>query len=156
MKINLGCNDFKLDGFINIDSDPVTKPDLVADASHLPYEDNTVDEIYAGHLLEHFSYNEDVLVEWKRVLKDGGRITITVPDIEKGLRLHKEGKLSLTWVNDIVFGATDRDLQNHHQVFTESILTYYMRKHFKDVEILQDSPYLLAKVDWQTIVTGIK
>lgn len=156
MKINLGCNDFKLDGFINIDVDPVVKPDLVASAEKLPYEDNSVDEIYAGHLLEHFSIEEDVLREWYRVLKVGSRITLTVPDVEKGLTEYKNGTITLDWLNQIVFGATDRTAQNHHQVFNGEILLKQMREYFSEVFILEDSPYLLAKVKWQTIATGIK
>ncbi len=155
-KLNLGANGFHLKGFVNIDIDPNTHPDQIADALHLPYEDNSVDEIYAGHLLEHFTENEDALKEWHRVLKPQARITITVPDVEKGLRLYGEGKLSLDWVNGIVFGAQDRQQQNHHQVFTTDILKLKMSKYFRALDILEDSPYLLAKVDWQTICTGIK
>ena len=154
IRLNLGCNDFKLNGFINIDKDPVVKPDLVVDASKLPYEDNSVDEIYAGHLLEHFSYDEDVILEWKRVLKYGGVITITVPDVEKSLKLFNEDKLSLEWMNNVILGATNRELQNHHQVFNKKILLDLMNKNFKEVFVLEDSPYLLAKVNWQTIITG--
>lgn len=156
VKINLGANGFHLKGFINIDLDPNTNPELVADALHLPYEDNSIDEIYAGHLLEHFSEEEDVLKEWYRVLKPDGIITITVPDIEKGLNLYKDGKLSLQWINGIVFGAQDRKEQNHHQVFNEEILKLQMNKYFKDVNIISDSDYLLARVPWQTIVTAKK
>lgn len=156
MKINLGCNDFKLRDFINIDVDPGVNPDVVADAMNLPYEDNSVDEIYAGHLLEHFTLQEDPLKEWHRVLKPGGRITVTVPDVETSLKLYKEGKLSLEWVNDVVFGAQDRQEQNHHQVFNTDILKIQFGRYFKELDILEDSPYLLAKVPWQTIITGIK
>lgn len=156
VKLNLGANGFHLKGFINIDIDPKTNPDQVADALHLPYEDNSVDEIYAGHLLEHFTENEDVLKEWHRVLKPQGRITITVPDVERGLKMYSEGRLSLDWVNGIVFGAQDRQEQNHHQVFTKDILLLKVGKYFRALDILEDSPYLLAKVEWQTIVTGIK
>jgi len=155
MKLNLGCEKFKLAGFVNIDKDENMKPDIVADALYLPYEDNSIDEIYAGHLLEHFSHTENVLKEWRRVLKEGGRITITVPDIEKALNMYKEERLTLTWLNDVVFGDTNRALQNHHQVFTKDILLDYM-KIFKEMSLLEDSPYLLARVEWQTIITAIK
>ena len=156
MRINLGCNDFKLNDFINLDVDPGVNPDVVADAMNLPYEDNSVDELYAGHLLEHFTLQEDPLQEWHRVLKPGGRITVTVPDIETSLKLYSKGELSLQWVNDVVFGAQDRQEQNHHQVFTTDILKMQFGRYFNNVEMLEDSPYLLAKVPWQTIITGTK
>ena len=155
MKLNLGSNDLPLKDFINIDFDPAVKPDLVADATKLPYEDETVDEIYAGHLLEHFALNEEVLKEWYRVLKTGGKITITVPDVEKSLKLYSGGELSLDMLNQVVFGADDRDLQNHHQVFTKDILLLQMGKYFTS-QIVEDSPHAYFKVKWQTIAEGIK
>lgn len=57
--------------------------------------DDTVDEVYAGHFLEHFEYDlhdwqtSDVhrlLTECFRVLKPDGRIGIVVPDIREVMR----------------------------------------------------------------------
>lgn len=152
MKINIGCNQWKLEGFINIDIDERVNPDVVADGSKLPYEDNSIDEIYAGHMLEHYSLDENVLLEWKRVLKAGGKITITVPDVEKGIAEYRKGNITLDFLNQILFGATDREQQNHHQLFTEDILKTQVEKVFNECKIVEDSPYLVAKVNWQTII----
>ena len=38
------------------------------------------DEIYAGHVAEHVDDVKASLGRWFKVLKPGGRITITVPD----------------------------------------------------------------------------
>ena len=155
IRLNLGCNDLPMDGWTNIDSDIRVKPDLVADCLNLPYEDNSVDEIYAGHLLEHTTPEEEALREWHRVLKVGGKITITVPDVEKLLKLFNKKEIDLGLLNQVVFGANDRDEQNHHQIFTELILLEQMNKYFH-AYIIPDSPYALIKVDWQTICEGIK
>lgn len=156
MKLNLGFHKWRLAGFINIDIDPSLNPDVVADAAHLPYPDNSVEEIYAGHMLEHFDMTEDVLKEWHRVLQPGGIITITVPDMEKGLKEYREGNITLDWLNQIVFGAPDRIQQEHHQIFTEDILLKDVRKYFNKVHIVEDSPYLVARVKWQTICKATK
>ncbi len=155
MRINIGCNDLKLPDFVNIDNDPVVKPDIVADASHLPFDDGSVDEIYAGHLLEHFAENENVIKEWHRVLKTGGKITITVPDVQKSLLLYSQGEITLGLLNRVVFGADDRVLQNHHQIFTKDILLLQMNPYF-NAQIVEDSPYAFFKVKWQTIAEGMK
>jgi SAM-dependent methyltransferase len=44
-----------------------------------------VDEVYAGHLLEHFSPYRvmAILREWARVLKPNGRLVMELPDIEE-------------------------------------------------------------------------
>ncbi len=78
IKLNIGSGDIKLPGYKNIDGkfgDDITK---------LKYEDNSVDEIYASHVLEYFDQFEcvDVLREWFRVLKKGGIIRIAVPNFE--------------------------------------------------------------------------
>lgn len=56
--------------------------------------DNSVDEIYASHVLEHFGHREvpDVLKEWTRVLKFGGTLKLAVPDLEWIARNYLEGK----------------------------------------------------------------
>ncbi len=150
----MGSWNHKLEGFINIDIDPKVNPDLVCDAAKLPYDNNSIDEIYAGHLLEHFTLKEGhrALSEWKRVLKTGGIITITVPDTEKGLSEFRKGNIDLEWFEQIVYGASDRDQQHHHQVFTEDILFSMISQHFKEAEIIDDSPYLMGRVNWQTII----
>lgn len=54
------------------------------------FEDDTFWELYASHVLEHFDYTNElglVLGEWYRVLKPGGRIYISVPDLDVLARL---------------------------------------------------------------------
>ena len=84
MKLNLGCGYNKLDGYVNVDSDPNCKPDVLANLEErLPFEDNSVDEIVLSHVLEHLGQDTktyfNVWKEFYRVLKDGAMIYITVP-----------------------------------------------------------------------------
>ena len=68
-------------------------PDVehVGDAKDLSrFEDQTFDELYASHTLEHFDYNgplQKVLKEWYRVLKPEGKLYISVPDMDVLCRL---------------------------------------------------------------------
>lgn len=97
MKLNLASHGDNREGYVNIDFDHPTA-DLKADVSALPFEDDTVDEILAHHILEHFragTYEphlsnplnpktaQEAVTEWRRVLKTGGRLEIKVPDFEK-------------------------------------------------------------------------
>jgi len=61
-----------------------------------PLSDNLVDYIYCSQVLEHFNYYEaqKILLESFRVLKIGGIIRISVPDIAKILSIYS--KLSKT------------------------------------------------------------
>lgn len=46
-------------------------------------DDNSVENIYSSHLLEHFPHVQirDILSTWNRKLQSGGNITLNVPDL---------------------------------------------------------------------------
>jgi len=60
--------------------------DHVGDACDLSrFADQTFDELYASHILEHFDYNgqlQKALKEWYRVLKPDGKLYLSVPDMD--------------------------------------------------------------------------
>ena len=60
--------------------------DHVCNASDLEqFADGTFEEIYASHVLEHFDYATSLmptLMEWHRVLQPGGRLLVSVPDLD--------------------------------------------------------------------------
>src|SRR5208283_2288415 len=91
MKLNLGCGDQKLEGYINCDLHQ-EDADMKFDASKLPFDDNSVDEIAAYHLIEHFNFRQafDVLREWRRVLKPGGKIILETPDFYNSCKIFVE------------------------------------------------------------------
>jgi ubiquinone/menaquinone biosynthesis C-methylase UbiE len=156
MKLNLGCDIFKIPEFVNIDLCPDVKPDLVADVSKLSYEDNSIEEIYSGHILEHFSWDNSPLKEWYRILKPNCKITITVPDVEKGLIQYRQRIIDLPTFNSIVFGSPIRNIQLHLSVWTEDILIKEVSKVFGNCKIIPHSPYLAYVVGWQTICEAFK
>lgn len=85
LRINCGCGEWPLEDYINIDADPAVKPDLLATIPPLPFGDGEVDEVYAGHFLEHLDYEggKAFLRECYRVLKPGGKVGIVVPDMRE-------------------------------------------------------------------------
>lgn len=85
INLNLGCGKGKLDNVVNCDLyDP--SADKKLDARDLSeYPDGTVNAIYASQLLEHFTKEEGekAIKEWHRVLRMGGHIILSVPDMEE-------------------------------------------------------------------------
>jgi ubiquinone/menaquinone biosynthesis C-methylase UbiE len=82
MKLNLGSGIYPADGYINIDSDPSVKPDILRDVRRgLPFNSDMVDEVRAYHFLEHLAPEDFIfaLTEVYRVLKDSGIFDIRVP-----------------------------------------------------------------------------
>jgi ubiquinone/menaquinone biosynthesis C-methylase UbiE len=88
INLNLGCGAKLWEGFTNIDAPSNwsgKKPDIECDLKAIPLPDGHADTAYAIHVLEHFYRweTEDVLREWVRLLKVGGRLVIEVPCLDK-------------------------------------------------------------------------
>lgn len=94
-KLNLGCGQFKKEGYINIDIDPEVKPDFVHNLNEFPYPfpDNHFDLIKADHVLEHLDNAFIVMKELHRILKPNGELVIKVPHFSRGFTHagHKSG-----------------------------------------------------------------
>lgn len=75
-KLNLGAGSTHIEGFTPVDRKHGQE------VYPLDYPDDSVDEIRASHILEHFSHDEilDVLKDWVRALKPGGLMRVAVPD----------------------------------------------------------------------------
>jgi len=86
-KLNLGCGDKILPNYINVDVAVARlgkTPDVLCDLRKLtPFEDQSIDEILAVHVVEHFWHWEavDILKEWVRVLKPGGLMILECPNL---------------------------------------------------------------------------
>jgi SAM-dependent methyltransferase len=87
VRLNLGCGDKILAGYINVDvveSRAGRRPDVICDLHDLSvFESNYADEILAVHVVEHFWQWEviDILKEWVRVLKPGGKMILECPNL---------------------------------------------------------------------------
>lgn len=81
---NLGCGSKKWPGWIGVDlySD---KADMKCDLRKLDIASDSADAVAAIHVLEHFHSWEagEVILEWKRILKPGGKMILEVPSLDK-------------------------------------------------------------------------
>lgn len=86
-RLNLGCGDKILPDYVNVDVAPTRAgkaPDVLCDLRNLaPFETGSCDEVLAVHVVEHFWRWEvvDVLREWVRVLRPGGRMVLECPNL---------------------------------------------------------------------------
>ena len=98
-KLHLGCGQRKLIGYTNIDIIESQSVDLVQDArilSSIP--ENSVELIYASHILEHFALYEVpwVIKRWFSLLHHGGVLRMSVPNFESIIEVYKKTNNILT------------------------------------------------------------
>ena len=78
LKLNLGCGENKLQGYINVDK--FGEPDIKYDLESFPWpwEANSVSEILLIHVLEHLGKDTEVYFgifkEMYRICKHGARL----------------------------------------------------------------------------------
>lgn len=83
MKLNLGCGQHRLPGYVNVDK--YGSPDLRHDLEVFPWPwpDGSVDEVLLHHVLEHLGQSPQVFIgiikELYRVCKPDAPVRITVP-----------------------------------------------------------------------------
>ncbi len=97
IKLNLGSNKKKIDGYTNVDALKLENVDIVHNLIDFPYpfESDSVDEILMVEVLEHISWRktEEVLRECYRILKVGGKLHIQVPDIREMMFAYWNGQI---------------------------------------------------------------
>lgn len=81
-KLDLGCGKNKREGFTGVDSRDFPGVDQVVDLTKTwPWESDTIEEVNASHVVEHFTATERIHFanELCRVLVKGGKATVVVP-----------------------------------------------------------------------------
>lgn len=70
------------EGWINVDYNPASKPDVLLDATKpLPFKSGSVEYIQANQFIEHFGDElYFILQEWHRVCRNAATIHIEVPN----------------------------------------------------------------------------
>lgn len=85
LRLNIGCGYNKLDGYVNVDSFPGCEPDLLCDLERTPwpFEDDSVMEIHAHHVLEHLGESREqffsIIKEMYRICRHDGHLVAIVP-----------------------------------------------------------------------------
>lgn len=143
VKLHLGCGEKHIPGFINVDIRKLEGVDLIDDIKKLSsFENDSIDLIYASHVLEHFSRFEytKVLERWFQLLKRDGILRLSVPDFEKVTEHYIENK-NLPILIGLLYGGQNYDQNYHYCIWDFKSLKNELHKvGFKTIE----------KYDWKT------
>ena len=170
VRLNLGCGDKILPGYINIDtasSRKDKKPDIIADIRNLNnIKTEIADEILTVHVIEHFYYWEvlPLLEGWKRLLKIGGKLIIECPNLlyackmivdnpERASQPDQNGQMSM-WP---LYGdpSWKDPLMCHKWAYTpESLKAILTKAGFTDVK--QEAAVYKLREPRDMRITGIK
>lgn len=83
IKLNVGSGGIEYPGYLSVDLYD-RRANIIMDVTKLDFEENSVSEILAIHVLEHISPYKllDTLKLWRKILKPGGKLTAELPDLE--------------------------------------------------------------------------
>lgn len=112
-KLHIGCGANILDQWLNADYKPRFENVLQLDATQqFPIGDNEFDYIFSEHMIEHISYLQglSMLMEFYRILRKGGRVRISTPDLLFLVNLYKENKSDLQ--KEYIKWATDHFIED--------------------------------------------
>lgn len=139
IKINIGSGPLDVEGYISVDARDLPNIDVVSDVSNMPFDTESVDEIYSAHLLEHFEglvLEKELLPYWFGLLKPGGTFVAIVPDLDAMAREYASGNMAFSALAEVIMGAQDYKLDYHYNVFSPEVLVEMLKQTgFKETSI---------------------
>lgn len=138
LRLHLGCGKRNFgNGWIHVDASDfphINSKDII----NLSVDDNSVDVIYASHVIEYFDRDEVIhlLHGWKRKMKDGATLRLAVPDFEMMSNLYVEKRIKLTSILGPMYGKmqSGENLIYHKTVYDfESLSQVLHSVGFKNV-----------------------
>jgi predicted SAM-dependent methyltransferase len=145
MKLHLGCGKKYIKGFKHVDLLDYSHIDYRVSVDNLSFaKDNSVELIYASHVLEHFGRDEyeKVLDEWYRVLKIDGILRIAVPDFKSIVNYYNKTADMESLLGLVVGGQKFGEYDYHKMIFDEG----FLKNKLKDVGFKS-----ISKYEWRNV-----
>jgi ubiquinone/menaquinone biosynthesis C-methylase UbiE len=131
MRVHLGAGDKYWPGWVNVDIEG--DQDIISDIMKLPFEENSVDEIQAIHVFEHLHRMDAprALQEWKRVLKEDGKLVLEMPCLDKILENFNKGEKNIRMTILGIFGDPryESEYMVHKWCWSKEELTSEMQRN---------------------------
>jgi predicted SAM-dependent methyltransferase len=136
--VHIGCGEVNSPEFVNVDALPYPHVHFVRDdiTELSMFADRSVDLVYVCHVLEHVRRKEilQVLGEFRRVLKPGGVLRISVPDFDRLIEMYEEIGRDPDGVIAPLLGSHANEYDVHYWIFTErSLSAMLLKAQFREV-----------------------
>jgi predicted SAM-dependent methyltransferase len=131
IKIHIGCGEINMPGWINIDAREFPHVHVVNEELDLKeFVDNSINEIYLCHVLEHFDFkeSEEKLKLFYKKLKPGGKLIISVPDFNLIIKGYIDSGKNLNSFRMALMGGQDYKYNYHKSIYDEKLLTNIFKK----------------------------
>ena len=141
-KINIGSGTDIKNDYINVDHRSLEGVDVVADVSALPFDENTIEEIFASHVVEHFTERkiEQILKHWYSLLIKNGKMIIIVPNIHDMASRMVRGEISWDQFRSVALGGQDYESDYHFNLFSVDSLEGLIKRVLPDSRIKINNP----------------
>lgn len=98
--------------------------EVVTPADRLPFPDESVDKIFNQHLIEHFPRRKlpEVLKEWFRVLKKGGKTEIICPNLSYIAKHWIHGTIDKKQLREWIYGGQTYPENFHYNGFDYDLI----------------------------------
>lgn len=151
IKLNIGCGDMYLDGWINIDCNVFHKVDLLIDLkdTHKFFSNNSVNTIMLLHSISYLNLWEarDCFLIFFNLLEDGGKLIFEFPDTVKCSKAIMESNMEFNkYIESLrafyAFDLEQIDKREKYMPYTFGWTGWHIQKElsnvgFSKVEILQ-------------------
>lgn len=155
-KLHLGCGDIRIAGYCNVDIDNLPTVDVIDDILKLQrFPNDFAEQIYACHVLEHLPHSLVIptLKRWMQVLKPGGELRISVPDIDRIVQIysknwgHFQTKGNSPWIG-LLYGGQLDPYDYHKTGFNFCWLSMLLEESgFEGIEEYQHFPHFIKDIE---------
>jgi len=151
-KLHIGCGAHILKDWLNSDCYPISDTIIYLDATKpLFFNDNQFNHVFTEHMIEHITYQQGLhmLAECYRVLKVGGRLRVSTPNLSFLVELYANNKSEIQ--NKYLKWMTDNYIKTAPYYDGAFVINAFMRewghKFIYDEEILRYSLSTIGFVD---------
>jgi predicted SAM-dependent methyltransferase len=138
IRLHLGAGDINILGYINIDGRSASHIHIQSkDFGLSEFTEESIDEIYLCHVLEHFSF-EDAQIQIKNFfnkLRKGGVLRISVPDFDKLIGVYQNNKGNIIPIQYALLGGQNYEYNFHKSIYNKRSLKQMLTNNgFRQIE----------------------